>query len=99
MEWEQEDTTPSPGAQGNLQEGWDARNPSLEDLDGITRNGLNNAWCVGSGTSNKFIWIGVIETTVQRVQFVKDWLIRGLSFQNQFWDMRPPAVICQKVWL
>lgn len=77
MEWEQEDTTPSLGAQGSLQEGWDARNPSCEESDRITRNDLNKVWCVGPETSNKFIWIGVTETSVQRIQFLKDGALQG----------------------
>ena len=64
--------------------GGGVRNLSLEDSDRITRNGINQGWwCVGSGKSNKFIWISVTEIKVQRVQFVKDWALKGFVLSKQ----------------
>ena len=65
-----------------IRNGQDVRNLSLEDSDGFTRKWHKRRLAHGFWDS-KFIWVGLTEIKVQRVQFVKDCALKGFVLSKQ----------------
>lgn len=69
---------------GGMWETWALKIQTRSQENGIKKE-KEKGWCVGSGISNKFIWVGVTEIMIQRVS--RTVLFKDLFLQNKFWDM------------